>query len=80
LSIFLILLCVFGGVACLVLCGTKSAFLAYVVVIPSSHNIVAFFRLNLILNLRRSSLRNDVTFLSYASPKIEVHTMIESSA
>jgi hypothetical protein len=40
-SIFPILLCVFVGVAYLVFCGTKSALLAYTIVMPSSHNIVA---------------------------------------
>ncbi len=38
LSIFLVSFCVFGGIACFVFC-TKSALLASVVVIPSSHNI-----------------------------------------
>jgi hypothetical protein len=41
LSIFLVLLYVFGSDACLVFCGTKSVFLALTIVIPSSHNIVA---------------------------------------
>jgi hypothetical protein len=41
LSIFLALLCVFVGATYLVLCGIDNALLAYVVVIPSSHNIVA---------------------------------------
>ncbi len=39
LLVFFILFCVFVNVACLVLCGTKSVFLAFVVVMPSSHNI-----------------------------------------
>ncbi len=39
LSIFPILLYVFGGVTCLIVCGTKSAILSAVVVMPSSHNI-----------------------------------------
>jgi hypothetical protein len=40
LLVFPILLYIFAGVTCLVLCGTKSALLAFVVVMPSSHNIV----------------------------------------
>jgi hypothetical protein len=40
LLIFLVLFYVFGGVACLVLCGIKSVFLVLALVIPSSHNIV----------------------------------------
>jgi hypothetical protein len=39
LSIFLILLCVFIGVTCLVLCGIDNALLAFIVVMPFSHNI-----------------------------------------
>jgi len=39
LSIFPVLFYVFGGVACLVLCGTEGALLASIVVILSSHNI-----------------------------------------
>jgi len=39
LSIFLVLFFVFGGAAYLVLCGTKSALLASIIVMPSSHNI-----------------------------------------
>jgi hypothetical protein len=42
LSVFLVLLYVFVGATCLVLCGTESALLASIVVMPSSHNIVAF--------------------------------------
>jgi hypothetical protein len=42
LLIFLVLLCVFGGAAYLVLCGTKSALLAFAVVMPFSHNITTF--------------------------------------
>jgi len=42
--VFPILLCVIDGVACLVFYGTKSAFLASTVVMPSSHNIVASLR------------------------------------
>jgi hypothetical protein len=41
LAIFHILLCVFASVAYLVLCGIDSAFLAFVIVIHFSHNIVA---------------------------------------
>ncbi len=41
LSILLILLCVFASVAWLVLCGIESALLAFEVVMPSSHNIIA---------------------------------------
>ncbi len=40
LLVFLVLFCVFAGAACLVLYGIKSAILAFVVVTPSSHNIV----------------------------------------
>jgi len=40
LLVFLVLLCVFDGVACLVLCGTNNAFLASTIVISSSHNII----------------------------------------
>ncbi len=41
LSVFLVLLYVFSGVACLVICGTKNAFLASIIIISSSHNIIA---------------------------------------
>jgi len=41
LSVFRVLLCVFVGTTCLVLCGTESAFFASQVVMPSSHNIAA---------------------------------------
>jgi hypothetical protein len=41
LLIFLILLCVFTGATCLVLYGTESALLAFEVIMPFSHNIVA---------------------------------------
>ncbi len=41
LSVFPILLYVFIGVACLVLCGTKNVLLVSIVVIPSSHNITS---------------------------------------
>ncbi len=41
LLVFLILLCVFDGATCLVLYGTYSAFLAFAIIILSSHNIVA---------------------------------------
>jgi hypothetical protein len=40
LSVVPILFYAFGGVACFVFCGTESALLASMVVIPSSHNIV----------------------------------------
>jgi hypothetical protein len=43
LSVFLILLCVFANATCLVLYGIENALLAYVVVMFSSHNIVASF-------------------------------------
>ncbi len=39
--VFLALLHVFGGIVCLVLCGTKNPFLASIVIILFSHNIVA---------------------------------------
>jgi len=42
LSIFPILLGVFVNIACVILCGTNITFLAFVVIIPSSHNITAF--------------------------------------
>jgi len=41
LLVFLALLYVSGGIVCLVLCGTKNPLLALIVIIPSSHNIVA---------------------------------------
>jgi hypothetical protein len=41
LLIFPTLLCVFVGVACLVLYGIKKALLASIIIIPSSHNIDA---------------------------------------
>jgi len=41
LSVFPVLFYVFGGVAYLILCGIESALLASVVVMFSSHNIVA---------------------------------------
>jgi hypothetical protein len=41
LSIFLVLFCVFASATYLVFYGTNNALLAFVVVIPSSHNIVA---------------------------------------
>ncbi len=40
LLVFLVLLCIFVGVVCLVLCGTKNTLLATVTIMPSSHNIV----------------------------------------
>jgi hypothetical protein len=39
LLVFLILFCVFAHVACLVLCGIESAFLAFVLIMPFPHNI-----------------------------------------
>jgi len=41
LLVFFLLLYVFGGVACFVIYGTFSAFLASVILILSLHNIVA---------------------------------------
>ncbi len=41
LLVFPELLCVFASTACLILYGIDSALFAFVVVIPSSHNIVA---------------------------------------
>jgi hypothetical protein len=41
-NVCLVLLYVFVGATCLVLCGTESALLASIVVMLSSHNIVAF--------------------------------------
>jgi hypothetical protein len=41
LSVFFVLLCVFASDTCLILCGTESALLVFVVIIPFSHNIVA---------------------------------------
>jgi hypothetical protein len=41
LSVFLVLLCVFTDVACLVLYGTENAFFTSIVVMSSSHNIAA---------------------------------------
>ncbi len=41
LSVFPVLLCVFAGATCLILCGIDSAFLASIIVIPFSHNITA---------------------------------------
>jgi len=40
LLVFLVLLCVFVGVACLVLYGTDNAFLVFAVIILFSHNII----------------------------------------
>ncbi len=41
LSIFHVVLCVFVGIAYLILCGINNAFLTSIVVITSSHNIAA---------------------------------------
>ncbi len=40
--ISLVLLYAFGGVTCFIFCSIKSAFLVSIIVIPSSHNIIAF--------------------------------------
>jgi hypothetical protein len=42
LLVFHVLLCVFVGTTCLILCGINNAFLVFVVIIPSSHNIAAY--------------------------------------
>jgi hypothetical protein len=41
LLVFLVILCVFASTTYLILCGTDSALLDSVVVIPFSHNIAA---------------------------------------
>jgi len=41
LLVFFILFFVFGGVACLVLCGIENALLVLAIIMPSSGNIVA---------------------------------------
>ncbi len=42
LSIFLISLYVFGGIACFAFCGIKSAFLTLAIVMFFSHNIATY--------------------------------------
>jgi len=41
LLVFLVLLCVFDGIACLIFCGTYNTLFASTIVIPFSHNIAA---------------------------------------
>ncbi len=55
LLVFLVLLCVFGGGAYLVLCNIESALFVSVVVMPFSHNIVA---LHVVVMLTSSSLKS----------------------
>ncbi len=74
LSIFPVLLCVFGGATYLVLCCTKSALLAFAIIMPSSHNITTFLCCCSVNNAPPSSLMDSTT-----SPKVGKQRLVEIS-
>jgi len=69
LSVFPVLLCVFGGATYLVLCRIKSALLAFAIIVPSSHSITTSLCCCNVNNAPPSSLMDSITSLNVKQQK-----------